>query len=141
MSQALTPTIEPAVPAPPALTLVDYEPKAKDWAFLQAVQEAIDTEGKADCPTIARKLGQSKQAVWKRLQDPKFAAWVNQEMRRAVDEMWSRVLYRAAVLSVKGSIKHMDFLAKVRGEFAQRDPDDAPGGGSAYNVTILIPGS
>lgn len=127
---------------PPAeLTPLAYTPKVKDWKFLQAYMDAIEHDGRCSHEAIAKRLGVTRQAVWNRLQNPAFTEWVNAQLQRASDEAWPKVLMRAHVLALRGSIDHMNFVAKTRGEFKQRDPEDLPpgAGGPVFNVNILVP--
>lgn len=124
------------VPAPP-LPVVAYQPKARDWKFLQAVQEAIEQDGRLSHEAIANRLGVTRQAVTKRLQDAEFEAWINERLERAVDALWPKVMMRATRLALRGSIDHMNFLAKVGGRFKQGDGAPAAGG-PTVNVLIRV---
>lgn len=119
----------------PALPAVAYRPKARDWKFLQAVQEAIEQDGRLSHEAIANRLGVTRQAVTKRLHDAAFEGWLNARLERAVDDAWPKVMMRATRLALRGSIDHMNFIAKVGGKFKQ--PDSGPGGGGPV-VNVLI---
>jgi hypothetical protein len=131
MSDVLVPVVEPAE----ALPSVAYQPKPTDWRFVHAYMEAIEKDGRCSHEAIANRLGVTRQAVTKRLHNRSFVEWVNAQVRRATDDTWPLILQRAGVLALKGSIDHMNFVAKVRGEFKQGD--GAPGGGGPV-VNVLI---
>ncbi len=120
----------------PELPRVAYVPHPRDWKFLAAVQEAIAADGRLSHEAIANRLKVTRQAVTKRLNDADFADWINDQIAAAVDDAWPKVLMRATTLALKGSIDHMNFLAKVGGRFKQLDT--APGAGGGLNVQVNI---
>jgi hypothetical protein len=104
-----------------------YRPTPRDWRFLTAVQEAIAADGRLSHEAIANRVKMTRQGVWKRFQDEAFCAWLNAQVATAVDDAWPKVLMRATTLALRGSIDHMNFLAKVGGKFQHIDTPTAPG--------------
>lgn len=111
-----------------------YQPKRQDWRYLQAVQELLAENGRITDYTLASKLGVSHTAVWKWRQRPGFEDWANDQLTRYVDRAKPKILTRAVELATRGSIDHMNFLAKVGGWFQQ--PEGA--NGSDVNVNVLL---
>jgi hypothetical protein len=133
MSDVLVPVVEPAA----SLTAVAFKPKLGDWRFVRAYMDAIEKDGRCSHDAIAKHLNVTRQAVWSKLQRPEFVEWLNAQVQRATDNAWPLILQRANVLALRGSIDHMNFVAKVRGEFKQGD--GAPSaGGPVVNVLIRV---
>jgi hypothetical protein len=148
MSSVLVPTVtngnghhQVAAAAAEALTPVAFKPKLRDWQFVRAYMDAIEKDGRCSHEAIAKHLNITRQAVWAKMQRPEFVDWLNAQVQRATDNAWPLILQRASVLALRGSIDHMNFIAKTRGEFKQHDPDDLPpgAGGPVFNVNILVP--
>lgn len=119
------------------LPALAYKPKTRDWKFLLAVQDALEADGRISHEAIAKRLNLTRQAVTYRLNDAAFAGWVNAQIERAVDDAWPKVMMRATRLALRGSIDHMNFLAKVGGKFRQGDA--LPVSQQPINVNILVP--
>lgn len=127
----------------PASAPVRFKPKAKHLAYLEAVLFVLGDGGRLTNKAIgaAMKPPQAEDAVRKfRTRNPEVDEWVDEQCRIEVEGSRGRVMMRARELALKGSIDHMNYLAKVGGWFAQPDAGDGPGGAATtFNVNLLIP--
>lgn len=120
----ITRTVTTALSGPPSDGLSpvvesSWEPSARDWQYLRAVKNLIEADGRLSDATIGNQLGITKQGVAKMEKRPGFRVWLNQQLDAATAHRWPLVLHRATVLALRGSIDHMNFLAKIRGAFRQ----------------------
>ena len=96
----------------PVTSLLDFT--VREQKYLRAVQEVIAEKGWPTTAMLAAKMGVNENTLarW-RQRNPMIDVRVSQALERQVDQLWGRVLHRAFVLAVRGSIDHMTFLAKV----------------------------
>lgn len=132
MSDALVPEVLSA--EVPRREKVAFKPDERDRALLMAYQELIAEHGRITSHALATKVGVSRQAVDKRLENAGRRAWINAHLDRAVEDAWPKVMARATELAMRGSIDHMKFLAQVGGRLKQPDG----GGPGGVNVQVVI---
>lgn len=103
--------------SPEMTPVATFRPTPRQVRYLE-VHLALIAEGKtATHASVGAALGVSRQAVTKFLKQspPAFRAWLAEELC-----MWARarrgvIEARCAVLAEKGSVEHIDRLAKLAG--------------------------
>jgi hypothetical protein len=123
-------------PLPPqdGLTKVDiptFVPRARDWAYLEVVQSAIDRNGDVSVNALSTALKVTRQAIWKMRRRPGFREWLASELRQGREERWEQLYERCWVLAMRGSVKHAELIARVEGRL---QPETRSGGGPAFEV-------
>ncbi|MPZ18111.1 MAG: hypothetical protein GEV06_09395 [Luteitalea sp.] len=109
-----------------------YEPRRRDWQHLNALLELLEERGRISDSAIGVKLHVSHTAVWRWRQRPGFETWLNSQLQARTQHWKTFVLARAFALAMRGSIKHMDFLARVLGWYKQ------PEGGSEPTINVIF---
>jgi hypothetical protein len=120
--------------------------------YLAVVEDVLAADGRLSESAIAAKLpgrmvkdpetGEeheqklTRQAIWRMRQRPGFEDWIGAQLRQQTDREWPTVLRRALRLAQRGSVDHMTFLAKVRGEF--KDSPGAGGSNTLVNGNAII---
>lgn len=122
---------------PPAK--VAYKPTAGDWQLVEAYQAAIANTGRVSNDAIGNQLKITGEAVRKRLAKPGCREWLNEQLERATAAAWPAILSRATTLAIRGSIDHMNFVAKVGGKFAQPEGGGPGQGGTSFTFNVLVP--
>lgn len=115
-----------AAPAPeiPAVVEPVWEPRGRDWVYLEVVERFLAERRSLTDQAIATEMKVTRQAVRKMRLRPGFQTWVDGHVQRVFDSCKPRVLAVAVSAAMRGSIDHMNFCAKVGGWF----PADAPAG-------------
>jgi hypothetical protein len=73
-----------------------FVPRARDWAYLEVVQSAIDRNGDVSVNALSTALKVTRQAVWKMRRRPGFREWLASELRQGREERWEQLLPNAA---------------------------------------------
>jgi hypothetical protein len=106
----------------------------REQKYLKAVAEVIADKGWPTNAMVAAKMGIGELALQRwRHRNPEIDGKVSRALEKQVDELWGRVLHRAFVLAVRGSIDHAVFLAKVTRRLGPET--EGPGG---VNVQVNI---
>ncbi len=100
---------------------VAFRPKAQDWKLLDALREAIVTDGHTSQRALAKRMGVTHQAVNKQWRRRGFDAWLGAELRRGRGDRFEQLYERCWTLAMGGSIDHAQWCAKVEGKFKQTD--------------------
>jgi hypothetical protein len=126
----------------PAVVEPTFKPRHIDWLYLEAVEDITATDGRLTFAAISKRLpgkpdpetGEARpmtkegaRLIYKR---PGFQGWLKAQQSALSDTEWPSIVRRAIALALRGSIDHMNFIAKLRGEFK----DERPAGGGASNV-------
>lgn len=131
MSNALVPTAD----VPPPATMM-FRAKAAQRGYLLELLDRV-AEGK---PTSDRQMAIAcsidRKVIHRWQRDPGFQQWLNTELEHARWNGKSRVLARALALAERGSVDHMDFVAKVLGWYVA---PGAPAGDRPVQINILVP--
>jgi hypothetical protein len=105
----------------PKVAIPGFRPRRRDWLLLEAVQQVVAEGGRLTNAALGTRVGVSREAVRKRLaKNPQLRAWLNAQLEAAIADAWPSILARAVALALRGSIRHMEFLAEVRGVFGSR---------------------
>jgi hypothetical protein len=98
--------LEPNAPKPA------YKPSKRDLAYIAAVHQ-LAADG---LPVTDRKLGEVMKVDYSRpaqmRKKPGFLDWLREQLATEADARWPLVVKTAYRLAEKGSIDHMNFLAK-----------------------------
>jgi hypothetical protein len=109
--------------------------------YLRAVQELLASTGVVTYEAIGQKLGCKRQTAWDIARLPRFREWLNAQLEAATEDFWPKILHRAGVLAMRGSIDHMEFFAKARGKFMPAtDSYGSPTLIAQQQVNLLVPG-
>jgi hypothetical protein len=127
---ALIPTVDATLPAPA------FRPKPKQLAYLlELVDRLADGKPTSD-RQMAIAIGVDRLSLRKWQRNDAFNAWLHAELEKVRTQGKSRVLARAQALAERGSVEHMDFLAKVLGWY---QTSALPGNAGPVQINILVP--
>ncbi len=134
--------IRPDVEAPDGsrVPAVTFRPKAQDWKLLDALREAIVTDGHTSQRALAKRMGVTHQAVNKQWRRPGFDAWLGKELRRGRGDRFEQLYERCWTLAMGGSIDHAQWCAKVEGKFKQTDAPVSAAPPIQVNIGFQLPG-
>lgn len=123
-------------PASANLSAPLYKPTRRDYDYLAAVQTLLSKDGRVTDSAIAEELKVDRSRPAQMRKKPGFREWLKAELSSRTDDKWPLMLERAAELAMRGSIDHLNFVAKVRGEF--KDGQLQPGVSSGLHVHLHV---
>ena len=85
------------------------------------------------CWSKAKEPGEAARKWFER--NPRAVERANAYFRRHTDDRWPQALDRAMDFACQGSIDHLTFFAKLRGEFRDQAP---AGGGPAFHGPSVV---
>jgi hypothetical protein len=112
-------------------------PQPCHWRYLDAVVEALETDGNVSNRAIARRMGVRHETItrWTR-QHPDIRAWVGQRLETVSNDRHAHIVNRCVNLALRGSIDHAKLYFQVTGRLGSMAGHGSGADGVAVNNAV-----